>query len=326
LAQSTVTKYLDPSGSTRLLLERRDKQNNRTYYGRNLDLSASQTDATWQIYAEDTIGNTFIRQFASNSDAYAFQWNLRTSYFSPPAFLNAFSLQLTGNTNCYGLVPHNASIDFANNAAFSGGMWIKTTMTAAVTLMQKTSSAAGNTGYTFEIDGSQRVLFTHRGLSAGDSISLRTPTIAINNGQWHFIAWTKATGTAASTVKIYFDGVSQALTTVSNGLVTSTNNVLPLYVGSNITGSTRITGNIDEVSIWNAELTLAEITEIYNSNGGAIDLEAGSGQISSALTAWWRMGDGEYTTFPTIPDDKGTNDMTLQAGVTSGDLETEVAP
>jgi hypothetical protein len=326
MAESTVTKYLDPAGSTRLLLERRDKQNNRTYYGRNLNLSAAQTDATWQIYAEDVVGNTFLRQFANGSDAFNFQWNLRTTYFSPPAFINAYSLQLTGNTNCYGIVPHSSSIDFANNAAFSGAMWIKMSSSAAITLMQKTSTGTGNTGYTLEIDGSQRLIFTHRGLSASDSISVRTPTLTINNGQWHFIAWTKATGLLASTVKIYYDGVSQTLTTVNNGLLTTTNNALPLYIGSNISGASRLTGNIDEVAIWNAELTLAEIQEVYNSNNGVIDLEAGSGNISSALTAWWRMGDGEYTTFPTIPDDKGTNDMTLQSGITTGDLETEVPP
>lgn len=328
MATSTIIKGVDPAGNTHLYEERRDASaNNRTYYGRNETLGASQTAATWQIYAEDRIGTTFYRTFAFSSDAFAFQWSARTTYFAAAAFLNQYSLQFTGAVNCYGIVPHNATVDFANSAAFSGSLWIKSTSTAVQTYFQKTSAGTGNNGYVFEIDGSQRLLFTHRGVSAADSIQLRTATIAsLAGGSWKHIAWTKATGLLASGVKIYVDGVSQALTTVQNGLTGSTNNALPLNVGANFTGAGRFIGNMDEASLWNVELTGAEITEIYNSNAGVIDLEAGSGQIASGLVSWWRMGDGEFVAIPTIPDDKGTNDMTTQAGITTGDIESEVAP
>ena len=326
MATSTITKYVNSSGTTHLFLERRDSTSTigRTYYGRNLDLAAAQTDATWQIYAQDS--NPFYQQWANNTDAFDKQWSARSSYFGAPAFANGFSLQLSGNANQYGSVPFNASLDFAAAAAFSGFMWVKFTNMGAMTILQKTSGATGNNGYTWEVDGSQRLLFTHRGTSAGDSIQLRTPALTIANGAWHLIGWTKTASALASSTKIYYDGTSQALTTVQDALVGTTTTAAALVIGANVSGGTLYKGNIDEVAIWNQSLTAAEVTEIYHANAGVIDLEAGSGQIASALVSWWRMGDGEFTAYPTIPDDKATNDMTLQAGVTAGDVESETPP
>ena len=313
---------------TPLFEERRDFSNpTRKFYGRSSVVGAAQTDSVWQIYAEDTVGSSFVRLFANDDDGFIHQWSLRTTYFPPVSFLNQYSLQLTGAANSYCTVPHNATIDFANTAAFSWFHWVKMTSTAAAAFCQKASTATGNNGYTFEVDGSQRLLFTFRGNSGANQLSVRTPALTIANGAWHLIGLTKASGSAlASTVKIYYDSVSQSLTTINDTLTETTNNVSALFVGANISGAMRLTANIDEPAIWNAALTQAEVTEIYNLNAGVIDLEAGSGQVASALIAYWRMGDGEFVAIPTIPDEKGTLDMTTQAAVTSGDIESEVAP
>ena len=52
-------------------------------------------------------------------------------------------------------------------------------------------------------------------------------------------------------------------------------------------------GNLDELAIWNTDLDGDAVAAIYNS-GVPTDLSRNSGSYdnSSALKAWWRMGDG----------------------------------
>ena len=82
-------------------------------------------------------------------------------------------------------------------------------------------------------------------------------------------------------------------------------------------------GNLDEISWWNnTTLDAAAVAQIYNS-GAPIDLSSDSGNYtsSSALTHWWRMGDGD--TFDTIEDSVGDLNGTM-TNMASGDIEDEV--
>ena len=74
-------------------------------------------------------------------------------------------------------------------------------------------------------------------------------------------------------------------------------------------------GGIDEAAIFNSELSQSDITAIYGS-GTPIDLSS-----YSSLVSWWRMGDGD--TFPTLTDNKGTNNGTM-TNMTSGNIVTDV--
>ncbi len=78
-------------------------------------------------------------------------------------------------------------------------------------------------------------------------------------------------------------------------------------IGSNARSSTSFfTGNLDEVSFWNTNLSLTEAQEIYNS-GNPTNLLTHSKNAN--LVSWFRMGDDD--TFPTITDNKGSNDGTM---------------
>ena len=76
---------------------------------------------------------------------------------------------------------------------------------------------------------------------------------------------------------------------------------------------------LDEVSIFDYELTSGQVTSIYNS-GTPTDLDNTSGV--TAPVHWWRMGDGD--TFPTITDvgTTGGNDGTM-TNMESGDIVTD---
>jgi hypothetical protein len=88
------------------------------------------------------------------------------------------------------------------------------------------------------------------------------------------------------------------------------------------TGSGTILGNINDVAVWQKQLTTAEVVEIYNS-GTPTDLKVDTGNYESAddLIGYWKMGDGD--TYPTITDHGGSNDGTM-TNMTSGDIVEDV--
>ena len=61
-------------------------------------------------------------------------------------------------------------------------------------------------------------------------------------------------------------------------------------------------GNIDEVTIYNAELTSGEVTTLYNSG-------TPSEPSTTNLVSYYKMGDGD--TYPTITDNQGSNNGTM---------------
>ena len=77
-------------------------------------------------------------------------------------------------------------------------------------------------------------------------------------------------------------------------------------------------GNINDVAVWQKQLSTAEVVKIYNS-GTPTDLTVNDGDYESAddLIGYWKMGDGD--TYPTITDHGGSNNGTM-TNMTSGDI------
>ena len=88
---------------------------------------------------------------------------------------------------------------------------------------------------------------------------------SINNGNWHHTVFTwKRTGS----LKVYVDGALDGSISSSGNYANSpTNN---LSINSNADGSFAKgrNVNIDEVGIWNKELSASEITSLYNAGAG----------------------------------------------------------
>ena len=91
-------------------------------------------------------------------------------------------------------------------------------------------------------------------------------------------------------------------------------------IGSGGSAELFYAGNLDEASLWDAELTATDITNIYNS-GTANDLSTHA--KSGNLIGWWRNGDGD--TFPTITDQQGNSNGAM-TNMEVGDIVTDTPP
>ena len=77
-------------------------------------------------------------------------------------------------------------------------------------------------------------------------------------------------------------------------------------------------GSMDEVSVWNKELTSGEVSEAYNS-GSPTNLASHS--ATANLVGWWRMGDGD--TFPTLTDNSTNSNDGTMTQMESGDIQSD---
>jgi hypothetical protein len=148
---------------------------------------------------------------------------------------------------------------------YSISAWVKTTLEEDFFIVdQSTGANWGGSAIQFDMFSDGRIY--------GSIFWSNTPNYdrvesssTINDGGWYHIAFTwKRTGS----LKVYVDGtLDGSFSSSGNYANTPTNN---LSINSNADGSYAIGGNanIDEVGIWNKELSASEITSLYNDGAG----------------------------------------------------------
>ena len=207
----------------------------------------------------------------------------------------------------------------------SWNLWLKTSdTTSGVTYFEKNSS---NVGWRFYLSANRLIIELRGTGGTGDRIRVRTDNnVTYNDGSWHMISCTYDGSGNASGITIYIDGVSETLDIQNDTLTTDTSVAANAAIAARTGGGNNFgPGNIDEVSIWDVELSSANITTIYNS-GTPIDLQGqGVSPITTSLNYWARMGDGPSDSFPTIQDVENSINGTM-TNMTAGDIETEVPP
>lgn len=201
-------------------------------------------------------------------------------------------------------------LGFEYNQAFSVSCWVKTTVDSGYAISKRGSPTAYR-GWGLAVwgggGGSLGFWLTSTTISA--EIDVYTTAAGFNDDAWHHVVvtWNGASPALATGVTIYVDGVSQALvvrydTLGTNTIVDSTS----LNVGGRSDGSALFTGSIDEVAVYNAELTADEVQWIYNA-GAPSDLSHAN--APSGLVSWWQMG--ENRSAATLPDQQGSNDLNM---------------
>lgn len=96
--------------------------------------------------------------------------------------------------------------------------------------------------------------------STSDKIEVQTTTSL--NTQYNNLVVTYSGSGLASGVKIYINGTSDTLTTITNTSTATALNNTAIVIGALGDASKKITGQIDDVQIWNVELTSANASDL----------------------------------------------------------------
>tara|TARA_R100001463_G_scaffold34678_1_gene76024 strand:- start:3722 stop:4555 length:834 start_codon:yes stop_codon:yes gene_type:complete len=206
-------------------------------------------------------------------------------------------------------------LDFERTSAFSISAWVARAATGInETIVAKMESSGNFRGYILFINSSNQIRFILRSQNTSSKRLYATTTATITDTNWHHITLTYSGNSATSGIKIYIDGVSVSLTK-QHTLNATTVSAAPFQIGARNGSALFSKSAIDEVAIFNTELSASDVTTIYNS-GVPNDLTGTSGLVS-----WFRMGDGD--TFPTISDNVGSNNGTM-TNMSSGNFISNV--
>lgn len=210
-------------------------------------------------------------------------------------------------------------IDLGNNYAFDSvepfsiSTWVKTSSNTSInTILRNMQSAPTYTGWLFHMESNGQILFgMNADYSGSDRLEVISSNGGYNNGAWHHLTVTYSGTKAASGINIYVNGSASPITVNADGLSGSIVSNEKLIIGNADNFTTNFfSGSLDETSIWDKELTVAEVTELYAGNTH-LDLKKIS--MSENLIGWWRMGDGD--TSPIIKDHSvSQNDGTMVNG------------
>ena len=233
------------------------------------------------------------------------------------AFSNLYSVDFDG-VDDYVTMGNKSSLDFEQTDAFSISAWVKRNSTGnfhAIASKQDYNfnvMGQNSPGYSlfFNDDDTVRFLLAYI-IATHRFIDIKTDN-TITDTNWHHIVLTyDGTGgsDAKNGVEIYIDGTQQTVSRSGNlGAAVTTLTSAPFNIGARDDQNVFMDGKIDEVAVFNSELSASDITNIYN-NGVPADLSG-----FESLVSWWRFEEGSGTT--AIDSRTGGNNGTLTGGPT----------
>jgi len=192
--------------------------------------------------------------------------------------------------------------------------WFKLDATAASGDIMRLYEDANNNIRIFYHNASSELRAAYK--AGGTSTTAVTTDAVEDDGLWHHVA---ATWNSSGNVSLYLDGTLKQANAISG---TFTGSFTAAAIGNNADAANYWIGNIDEVSLFNAELSASQITDLYNDG-----LPFNPSPIAN-LIGYWEMGDGgivgdPIATFPTIVDETGNNNGTM-TNMTSTDFQADV--
>ena len=199
--------------------------------------------------------------------------------------------------------------DASTDSAFSVVAWVK--MDDATKFRVLSKSAAATTTVEWFVGTEANDKFSLYLYDNNTGVQIRASTVALtsNENTWIHVACTYDGGGANTGIHLYING-EDADDSVGVGgggdYVAMHNTTAGLEIGrlANASATTYSDGTIDEVSLWDKELSVGEVAAIWN-NGLLTDLSDESG-----LIGWWRMEEGTGTTVADGSSNSNTGTLT----------------
>jgi len=255
--------------------------------GKPGDIS-SLNPVAWYKLDNNEIFNSTSTEWSVDNNAYS------STYKS--------SLNFSGN-NQYLQVPDSNDFSFGNgttDSPFSLSAWINPDAVEFAGVVAKYVSGIYE-WLLYLTDLNKLRLQLQGNNSTANSINLTTD-IAIPRNTWTHVSATYNANGESNGINLYINGLLQSLTTEGgNGTYQAmTNTTAPLQIGTWAGNFRPINAQVSNVSIWDAELSQAQVAEIYN-NGTPSNLSSHS--ATSNLISWWELDN----TTTGLQDSKGSN-------------------
>lgn len=237
-------------------------------------------------------------------------------------YANQYALDLDGTDDyidCGGASDFGFTDGAGNDSAFTLSAWVKFDSPTAQRILDKSGSTQASRSYLFGTDGAKRfsIFLGPYNSAAGDYLYV-TETTILYSGVWYHLVSTYDGSKTAGGISLYRNGSPSTTTDSSAGNyagMPSTSETLK--IGKfNLNGSV-MNGLIDEVAIFDYELTASEVASLSSAdNTQPVDISTLS--IAQPI-AWYRMGDDIDRTGTSIKNaaNPGTNNGTIVNGTSA---------
>ena len=270
-----------------------------------LDASATydSSTTTWTIPDSSSNSNTGTSSGMTQSALQQSDLSFKTS-------ISPFALSFDGANDGISITG-TATTPINPTGTYSVSAWVKpSNVTTANQIFTKygSSDSARAFGFLIHTDGRLRLLQRATGVSDN---TYTTSTISAN--VWTHVSVVRTTSSVSLYINGNLDGGVQ-----SNSFVPNDAGTQDFYIGRNdSTSITYFTGSISNVSIWNAALTSAQVSEIYSEG---VPQNLNNHSAYSNLVSWWQLGsNSSFNTNWTVLDEKGTNNGT-SSNMTESDI------
>jgi len=256
-----------------------------------LDASATYDGSDWTVPDDSSNSN-------DGTSSGMTQANLVQSDLSFTSGYSPYALLLDG-TDDYINCGNDSSLVPSSQITLS--LWFKTSGSASAIPRLINKSYGGSPYDSYFIRINNNVLNFKIGVSSA-SVQISGTTNVVD-GNWHNVIGTYD----GSQLKLYLDGNSEA-TPISETRAIIENTSYNLTLGCEFGAygfSWPFTGSMSNVSIWNAGLTSAQVTEIYNEG---VPSNLNNHSAYSNLVSWWQLGSNTSWVDPywIALDEKGT--------------------
>jgi len=203
----------------------------------------------------------------------------------PPSFSNQYSMDFDG-VDDYIDLGDSDDFSFGNgttDSPFSISAWIKIGQTTSQGIVTKYGSSDSTREYLFYTTTGKLRLLLLDANNGENNFTTGITNLAIDT--WYHVACTydgRGGINARLGITLYINGDEETVTTSGGAYTAMSNTSQPVEIGKHLTNE--LLGNIDEIAIFNSELSASDITNIYNL-GVPTDL------TSLSPLAWYRMGD-----------------------------------
>ena len=160
-------------------------------------------------------------------------------------------------------------LDNDGTQAQSVSFWVKLNTLSTFAFVSKFNHLIPYNGWAVQLSGSKVNLIFSNSVT-GASYAQTENTQVLTTNTWYHIVATYDGSKSASGIKIYIDGSVGTQNILKDTLSTNSTSAsgIKATISSRNAGSIWTNGIIDEVGIWNRELTASEVTDLYNSGAG----------------------------------------------------------
>jgi hypothetical protein len=253
-----------------------------------LDASATYDSSTTTWTIPDDSSNSNDGTSSGMTQANLVQSDLSfTSGYSP------YALNFDG-ANDYIEIP--STTDFAfGTGGFTISLWVNfdALTSGGYNILDFRTSGSGTTVGSLWINSTNGL----RWYVNGGYLSANIPAASFLNNTWYNVIILNN----GSTTSFYLNGTS-----IGSASDTTSYTAAPLTIGDYSGGGYVVNGSLSNVSIWNADLTSAQVTEIYNEG---VPSNLNNHSAYSSLVSWWQLGSNTSWVDPywISLDEKGTN-------------------